>query len=58
MQVQDLGGLGVWSWLDHLSAGEAAEFAERSPAPGPEAIRAHVYSDEFRGGVDRRDAWR
>ncbi|MEN8145775.1 MAG: pyruvate dehydrogenase (acetyl-transferring) E1 component subunit alpha [Gemmatimonadota bacterium] len=37
---------------------EAAEFAERSPVPGPEAIRAHVYSDEFRGGIDRRDAWR
>ena len=37
---------------------EAAEFAERSPVPGPEAIRAHVYSDEFRGGIDRGNVWR
>jgi len=37
---------------------DAAEFAEKSPVPGPEEIYAHVYSDEFRGGPDRRDAWR
>ena len=36
----------------------AAEFAEGSPVPGREEIYAHVYADEFRGGLDRRDAWR
>jgi len=36
----------------------AAEFAEGSPVPGREAIYRNVYSDEFRGGADRRDAWR
>lgn len=29
MEVTDLGRLGVWTWLDQLSAGEAAEFANR-----------------------------
>jgi pyruvate dehydrogenase E1 component alpha subunit len=37
---------------------DAARFAEASPVPGPDEIYAHVYSDEFRGGPDRRDAWR
>jgi pyruvate dehydrogenase E1 component alpha subunit len=37
---------------------DAAEFAENSPVPGSEEIYRHVYSDEFRGGPDRRDAWR
>jgi pyruvate dehydrogenase E1 component alpha subunit len=37
---------------------DAAKFAEASPVPGPEEIYAHVYSDEFRGGPGRRDAWR
>lgn len=37
---------------------EAAEFADQSPRPGPEQIYAHVYSDEFPGGIDRRDRWR
>ena len=36
----------------------AAEFAEASPVPGRDEIYAHVYADEFRGGLDRRDAWR
>ena len=36
----------------------AAEFAEASPVPGRDEIYAHVYADEFRGGPDRRDAWR
>ena len=36
----------------------AAEFSESSPVPGPEDIYRNVYSDEFRGGMDRRDAWR
>jgi TPP-dependent pyruvate/acetoin dehydrogenase alpha subunit len=36
----------------------AAKFAESSPVPGREEIYAHVYADEFRGGLDRRDAWR
>jgi TPP-dependent pyruvate/acetoin dehydrogenase alpha subunit len=36
----------------------AAEFAETSPLPGRDEIYAHVYADEFRGGLDRRDAWR
>ena len=26
----DLGKIGVWTWLDHLSAKEAAEFAQRA----------------------------
>ena len=39
-----LGRLGVWTWIDHLSAGEAAEFAGRLEAWGygalwlPEAV--------------------
>jgi pyruvate dehydrogenase E1 component alpha subunit len=36
----------------------AAEAAEASPVPGRDELYAHVYSDEFRGGLDRRDAWR
>ncbi len=36
----------------------AAEQAERSPLPGREEIYRHVYSDEFRGGLVRRDLWR
>jgi pyruvate dehydrogenase E1 component subunit alpha len=36
----------------------AADFSENSPVPGAEAIYRNVYSDEFRGGLDRRDAWR
>jgi TPP-dependent pyruvate/acetoin dehydrogenase alpha subunit len=36
----------------------AAKFAEASPLPGPDEIYSHVYADEFRGGLDRRDAWR
>ncbi len=36
----------------------AAEFADNSPLPGPEEIYHFVYSDEFRGGTKRRDAWR
>jgi TPP-dependent pyruvate/acetoin dehydrogenase alpha subunit len=36
----------------------AAEFADASPVPGPEEIYANVYSDEYRGGPDGRDAWR
>ncbi len=36
----------------------AAEFAEASPLPGPDEIYSNVYADEFRGGLDRRDAWR
>jgi pyruvate dehydrogenase E1 component alpha subunit len=37
---------------------QAAEFAENSPVPGADEIYAHVYADEFRGGLQRRDAWR
>ena len=36
----------------------AAEFAEASAVPGRGEIYAHVYADEYRGGLDRRDAWR
>jgi pyruvate dehydrogenase E1 component alpha subunit len=36
----------------------AAEFAESSPVPDRDEIYAHVYADEFRGGLQRRDAWR
>jgi pyruvate dehydrogenase E1 component alpha subunit len=36
----------------------AAEFAESSPLPGREEIYRNVYSDEFRGGLTRRDLWR
>jgi pyruvate dehydrogenase E1 component alpha subunit len=36
----------------------AAEFAEASPVPDREEIYSLVYADEFRGGPDRRDAWR
>ena len=36
----------------------AAGFAAASPVPGRDEIYAHVYADEFRGGLDRRDAWR
>jgi TPP-dependent pyruvate/acetoin dehydrogenase alpha subunit len=37
---------------------DAAEFAENSAVPGPEEIYRNVYSDEYRGGADGRDAWR
>jgi pyruvate dehydrogenase E1 component alpha subunit len=37
---------------------DAAEFAENSPVPDPAVIYENVYQDEFRGGLDRRDAWR
>jgi pyruvate dehydrogenase E1 component alpha subunit len=36
----------------------AAEIAEASAVPGREEIYSHVYADEFRGGLNRRDAWR
>ncbi len=36
----------------------AAEFAAASPVPDRDEIYAHVYASEFRGGADRRDAWR
>ena len=28
MEIAKLGRLGVWAWLDHLSANEAAEFCQ------------------------------
>ena len=34
----DLGKLGVWTWLDHLSAKEAAEFAGRAESWGYSAL--------------------
>lgn len=37
---------------------DAAEFAENSPHPEPSAAYDNLYADEFRGGLDRRDAWR
>lgn len=37
---------------------DAAEFAENSPHPEHSAAYDDVYADEFRGGLDRRDAWR
>ena len=37
---------------------DAAEFAENSPVPDPAVIYENVYQDEFRVGLDRRDAWR
>lgn len=40
------------------SSEDAAEFAENSPVPDPSAAYENVYSGEFRGGQDRRDAWR
>jgi probable F420-dependent oxidoreductase len=38
MQVADLGKLGVWTWLDHLSAREAADFAGTLEAWGYRAL--------------------
>lgn len=35
----------------------AADFADDSPRPGPDAIYAHVYADEY-PDIRRRDAWR
>ncbi len=40
------------------AVGAAAEFAERSPPPGPEQIYKYVYSDEYPDDIARRDAWR
>jgi pyruvate dehydrogenase E1 component alpha subunit len=37
---------------------DAAEFAEHSPMPEPPAAYENVYRGEYRGGLDRRDAWR
>ena len=34
----DLGKIGVWTWLDHLSANEAAEFAQRAEGWGYSAL--------------------
>jgi probable F420-dependent oxidoreductase len=34
----DLGKIGVWTWLDHLSANEAAEFAQRAENWGYSAL--------------------
>lgn len=36
----------------------AAEFAEQSPFPDPDAIYRTVYSDEYPDDLRRRDAWR
>lgn len=36
----------------------AAEFAENSPFPNESEVYDFVYSDEYRNGIDRRDAWR
>ena len=50
MQVGDLKPLGVWTWLDHLSAGEAAEFANQLEEWGygalwiPEAVGRDPFS--------------
>ena len=50
MQVGDLGRLGVWTWLDHLAAGEAAEFANQLEDWGygalwiPEAVGRDPFS--------------
>lgn len=42
-----------------IAASEAsADFAENSPVPDPSVVYRNVYRDEFRGGLDRRDAWR
>jgi probable F420-dependent oxidoreductase len=34
----NLGKIGVWTWLDHLSANEAAEFAQRAESWGYSAL--------------------
>lgn len=34
----DLGRIGVWAWLDHLSAAQAAEFAQRAEGWGYSAL--------------------
>lgn len=34
----NLGKIGVWAWLDHLSANEAAEFAQRAESWGYSAL--------------------
>jgi probable F420-dependent oxidoreductase len=50
MDVADLGKLGVWSWLDHLSAPQAAEFANQLEDWGygalwiPEAVGRDPFS--------------
>jgi len=38
MEIAKLGKLGVWAWLDHLSAPEAAEFAHQLEAWGYRAL--------------------
>ena len=46
----ELGRIGVWAWLDHLSANEAAEFAQRAEGWGysalwiPEAVGRDPFS--------------
>ncbi|MGH0030240.1 MAG: TIGR03620 family F420-dependent LLM class oxidoreductase [Myxococcota bacterium] len=50
MQVDDLGKLGVWTWLDNLAAPQAAEFANRLEEWGygalwiPEAVGRDPFS--------------
>jgi probable F420-dependent oxidoreductase len=50
MEIAKLGKLGVWAWLDHLSAPEAAEFANQLEAWGygalwiPEAVGRDPFS--------------
>lgn len=39
-------------------AEDAAEFADNSPVPEPDAIYGHVYADSYPHGITRRDAWR
>lgn len=38
MEIERLGRLGVWTWLDAMSAGQAAEFAQRIEAWGYSAL--------------------
>src|SRR5262245_7348103 len=50
MQVGKLGKLGIWTWLDHLPATEAAEFAQQVEEWGygalwlPEAVGRDPFS--------------
>ncbi len=40
------------------TAEAAAEFADNSPLPDASEMYDFVYADEYRNGIDRRDAWR
>lgn len=61
LMEQDLLTSAEYNVLDQeaIAASEdAAEFAENSPVPDASVVYENVYRDDYRGGLDRRDAWR